>query len=964
MSKNYKLMVNGQWSMVNENEKCNEGIISINPFILKILIQTIFLIVIMSLNIHAQPNKPSNTSIEPGYFMIKDNYEKILKSKVDSYGENNNWIHRWLWNNRMDFYPDGRFIRVSQEELLTQGKTLGKKDNHILSQYNWIPVGPINIPPSYEPRSCYSMGRVNCIAFHPTNPDIFWIGTPGGGIWKTVNSGKSWIPLSDKLSTLAISYIAVDPKNPDILYAATGDFDTGGMSDANAQGVFKSSDGGLTWGATSLLGESTFKSSLLKKIIINPQNTAQLITAGKRGIWKSTDEGITWKSVCDSTIMDLEMNPKEPNILYNAFSQIWGTRISGIMKSTDFGDSWIELNSGLPRNGEVSRIDLAVSPVDPEYLYAICVNSRTNGFHSFYSSTDAGNSWIRKAIMDSTNNMLGAWGADSTDIGGQGSYDLVLLPDPVNKNKLYSGGVNIWISDNGGSDWDIASFWIYSFGVSIHADHHFAAYNQLDKKFYWCNDGGVYRTKEILPGSKTWIRDWIDKHNENTKPGVPDFKFPTVWENLSDGLAITEFYRMSLCKNTPNVLAAGSQDNSCYYYSSGDWLNYIPNYDGMETMIAHDNPKVFYGVWQFGGLCKTTDGGKTLSVRLADTISNKERGAWITPTAMDPFNSETIFIGFKNLWRSKNGGYFWERMNYFDSLAPLSNNKGSLTIVKVSPVNAGCLSIFKEIFWYRDSTQTWKPSPGELWITEDSCKTWKKSTNGLPVDSINIISLVYDNQDPKKIWAATYTYINKINTYLTTDGGDSWKDISKPVPPGILIKTIVHQPNSQRNTLYAGTNHGVYFTDDSSDKWEPFSENLPNGIINELEIQYGTNELFAATYGRGVWKTNLLPLSVEDDLPINSSFNIYPNPTKGEISINIVEPLHPTNDVKTLHATSLQIITIKLIDIMGRILQEKKFITETMPLTLNINPNLNEGIYFIQLESGGKNYSTKLIIKR
>ncbi len=212
-------------------------------------------------------------------------------------------------------------------------------------------------------------------------------------------------------------------------------------------------------------------------------------------------------------------------------------------------------------------------------------------------------------------------------------------------------------------------------------------------------------------------------------------KFPTIWENLNDGLVITEFYRMSLSKNNKNVLAGGSQDNSCYYYNSGNWLNYIRNYDGMETMIDNDNPDIFYGVWQNGGLCKTTDGGKTIKTRLAGSIN--ERGNWITPIGMDPANSEHIFIGFKNLWESFDGGGTWSKLINFDSSAFKSLNNRAISIIKTSYSGGNHFCTYRDASWWVDTAKVWHRVPGELWITSNSGHTWQNPfLNCLSIHSI------------------------------------------------------------------------------------------------------------------------------------------------------------------------------------------------------------------------------------
>lgn len=914
-----------------------------------ILVAVFFILLIPYLSADCEQGLNTNGD---NYFRTKSNYEQFLNNTQKTKPANK-WMNRWLWFNRNDFLSDGSLIKGPNfEELIKYTKQ--NTDNKILKDNSWIPVGPISMPPSYDPRSCYSMGRVNCIAFHPSDKNTFWIGTPGGGIWKTENGGTSWIPLTDFLPTLAVSHIAVNPSNPDILYFASGDFDISGLTASNAFGIYKSTDGGITWILTPLIAEPSFQSSILRKIIINPKNTNEIITAGRRGIWKSIDAGTTWKQVCDSMITDMEIHPQNPDILFAAMGELWGIGSAGVLKSTDFGESWLPLETNMPPKGQISRMDLAISSADPDYIYVINVKANTNGFHSLYLSTDSGITWELQSSIENSDNVLGAWGGDASDSRGQGSYDLVLIADQFDKNKVYTGGINIWASDNAGKEWDLASFWIYVFGVSTHADQHYVAYNPLDSNYYFCNDGGVYRTKQILPGSKDWVVDWIDKYDEDLKPGAPDVQFPTIWENLSDGLAITEFYRMSLAGDITDLLAGGSQDNSCFIFNDGSWLNYIPNYDGMETMINYHNPDIFYGVWQFGGLCKTTDGGRTIRTRMNDTITALENGAWVTPTTMDPFNPYKIYMGFRNLWRSDNGGEDWITVLDFDSVDPDRLNKNTLHIVKISPVDSNSIAIFKEAAWYRDTTNVWQRTNGELWLTQDGGNTWQKSTNGLPLDSMNIISIDFDSKEKQKIYAAVYTWYSNINTYVSTDGGNTWNDISKTLPPGVLARTIAHQPQSYENTLYLGTNQGVYFTNDSLSEWLPFSDNLPNAIINDLIIHRLTGEIYAATYGRGIWKTNLLPNKVEESTIHIPLITINPNPSSGDFLLTIdTEEFQSQNNV-----------TILILDILGRVILERNIGPLAFPVAKRISIDVGNGVYFLQLLINDRNYSTKIIINK
>ena len=312
------------------------------------------------------------------YNQIKSIYENEFKELNPDRKKGNKWLYRWLWDNRYEIQPDG-FEKYSEQ---FNGIDLKNDFPKMQSIGKWIPLGPKSMAPTYEPRSGHGMGRVNCVAFHPTNPDILWIGTPGGGVWKTYNSGKDWEPLTDFLPTLAVSNIAVDPKNPDIVYMSSGDFDTGGMSSSLSYGVFKSTDGGYNWTQTSLLNEENFNRSMLRKLIIHPDSTNHLITAGTLGIWKSNDAGETWKFIIDSLITDIEIDPTNPEILYAAMGTKWGFYGSaGVLKSTDFGETWTELNTGIPPKNQISRMEIAVAPTDPNYIYVLNATNSRGSFH-------------------------------------------------------------------------------------------------------------------------------------------------------------------------------------------------------------------------------------------------------------------------------------------------------------------------------------------------------------------------------------------------------------------------------------------------------------------------------------------------------------------------------------------------------------------------------------------------------
>ena len=872
-------------------------------------------------------------------------YSDIEKSIVPNGNKGRKLYDRTLWNLRSQLNPDGSILRPGQfKEINRQFNNQNKKGDAQLYGSGWVPVGPTELSIAYDTVSGHCQGRLNHIAFHPTDSNTFWVSSPNGGIWKTEDAGANWAPMDDQLPTLCMTSVAVDPNNPDVLYAATGDYDNSSwINNGKALGVFKSTDGGLNWEATGLsyLAEG-FSYSYIRKIFVHPDNSDKLLAAGSRGIWVSDDGGSRWEQIIDTlAVADIEQDPSNPDVFYAAtrFYSLWpGYNYSNtyILKTTDFGTSWTTLDSKIPMDGAVSRVELAIAPTDPDYVYALAVDYRDRDFYGLYRTTDAGETWTVRADYTDNNNILGWYTGDQDDQSGQGYYDLTLLVDKNDKDKIYTGGVNLWESSDGGESWQIISLWINAFGPSIHADQHFMNYNPVDGYYYVCNDGGVFRTQEIEGVSPSWISDWIDPATENVKEGFPGLSFPTEWENLTSGLAITEFYRIGLSRDNPGYVCGGAQDNSCFYYNNSEWINYVTNYDGMEAFISHDDPEAIYGSAQYGILFRSDDGGKNQYRKLTDTIINTEgRGGWVTPFLMDPVNSDIIYAGFKNVWRSTNRGDDWE---LFFNLNPVTISSLNINAMAIAPNNPDIMLVSKPNQPYYDSTLV-----HELWYTGDGGENWESLREGLPLDSIDVASIAISATDNNRIWLVLNSGVNGLKILTTGDYTQGWENISKDIP-NITINKIVHQAGSENNTLYIGTNRGVYFTHDEMDLWLPLNDNLPNIDVRDLEIDYNSNKLYAGTYGRGIWMTDLLPAEnyVSDLVREKPSFKVYPNPSNGLFHIELKDSAMVYNKKEDLK--------LEIVDIFGNSVYSEELPHQNVDMELN--PDLISGKYFIKISSG------------
>lgn len=838
---------------------------------------------------------------------------------------------RWMEFERERLNPGA--VMANPEIFLNAASQIAQEKEaqaRLKTGQGWSPVGPFEKPGTYSSSPSYGMGRINCITFHPTNPNIYWIGVAQGGVWKTINGGESYIPLTDNLPILRISDIAVDPKNPDILYVSACDYAYIGVAlntDGRKRhshyglGVYKTTDGGLNWTPTGLSFEqSQLDVTLIRRVLISPDDSNVLLAAGVSGIFKSRDAGASWSQLRDDLIWDFEQDPTNGNVIYASpgYVQTLGKGQAGLIKSTDFGENWTTLSPGFPGNRSIARVEIGLTPQTSDYVYLIA-SDNSGGFYGFYRSTDAGATWQKRLDYTSGINIL-AWSTNGSGSGGQGWYDLAILVDPKNKERVYIGGINMWGTENGGSTWEACSYWVMSNGFTLHADHHQYKYNPADDKYYACQDGGVARTDTIILGA------------DNSG------KWNTKWEERSNGMAITSFYRLGLSEMFPGYVIAGAQDNSTFFNQNGTWVN-IMGGDGMEAMIHPDNPQIIYGSSQYGSWSRSDDGGRSFRGIRADGYS--EQGGWTTPMIMNPNNPNEIYAGYGNVWKSTNQGNGWQKISNF----PLISGYGYPAVISalaICPTDPKHIYIGKRpALGYNEVTSFWCTHDGEH---------WEDVTAGLP-DSLYFSYIAVDDSDPLSVWVTCSGFVAGNKVFHSSDGGISWENVSYNLP-NIPANTIVHQNGSEANIVYLGTDAGVYYTSDGADRWELYSTDLPNVIISELEIHYPSKKLYAATFGRGIWMADLASALSSSQSPeiAQTLLEVYPNPSNGECSINF-EGL-PEGEIH-----------LEVIDVQGKPVFVKEAGYFPGSGSFRIETELQAGVYFLRLWSGKTVRSSRILIR-
>jgi len=667
---------------------------------------------------------------------------------------------------------------------------------------NWTSLGT-----SYSDGGYAGIGRLNCVAFHPTISNTYWVGAPAGGLWKTIDNGASWTCLTDNNNVLGVSDIIInsDYSTSNTIYIATGDRDAG---DNYTIGVLKSTDGGVTWNSTGLsFSQSSYDQ--INRLLVDPNNTQILLAATTDGVYKTTNGGTSWTLLNTTSFKDMEYKPGD-------FNTIYGSTTDGkIYYSTNGGSSWTNAIDLYSAGGR--RIELAVSSNQSAWVYAIVAKS-DDGLYGIYKSTNSGTSYSQ-VFAGSTKNLLG-WSSTGSDTGGQGWYDLAIAASPTDANILLVGGINTWRSTNGGTSWTIVNHWTGTGAQAVHADKHNLRYRS-DGSLFEVNDGGVYLS---------------------TNNG-------TNWTDKSDGLVISQMYKLGISKTVASEVITGLQDNGTKLLAGGLWEDVIGG-DGMECLIDYTNVSVQYGSLYYGEIERTLNHWSS-----STTISPSSAGdgAWVTPYIIDPVINTTLYAGYSDVWKSTNQGTSWTKISTM-------NSSDKLRSLAVAPSNT-------QVIYAADRTHIWKTINGGT--------NWTNITGSLPVSTSSITSIAVKANDANTVWI-TFSQFNLTRVYQSTDGGTTWTNISTGLPQ-IPVYSIVQNTQMTAEThLYVGTELGVYFKK-GTNNWVLYNTGLPNVLVYELEIYYNSSnpslsKLRAATFGRGLWESNVY--YEEGSIPVTVPTNV------------------------------------------------------------------------------------------
>ena len=707
---------------------------------------------------------------------------------------------RWeyYWESRVDefgnFPPNGHVLR--EMERYNRANSINNTASRTYTSGNgsWEIVGPIPAPVNGTGQ-LNGNGRLNCITFHPTDPNTIFVGAPAGGVWKTTDNGTTWAEFSGGLTRLGVSSIVIDPVTPSTIYIGTGDRDGG---DSPGYGVWRSTDGGISWQPRNNgMGNRT-----VYEILMDPNNPNILIASSSSSrVYRSIDGGANWSyTTTASSCKDIAFHPTDSNIIYAAGSSL--------NRSTNNGQSFTQITSGVPTGTQ--RLAIAVSANQPNWVYLLAAGG--SGLKGIYRSENSG---VNFSTRTTTPNIMG-YPVDGSDTRSQYWYDTVIAADPMNANIIYTGGVNMWKSTDGGTTMTCTSYWVGPSGAidGAHADQHALEFSPHTNNVYSGNDGGLYISS-----------------NQGT-----------TWEDLSSGLAIAQVYKIGVSQTEEGLVINGYQDNGTGISRDDNFITEIGG-DGMECIIDPTDENFMYGALYYGDIRRSTNNGANFSTIAEENFNGiTESGDWVTPYKLDPNDAARMFVGYKNIWRSNDvktpaaNAIVWSQISSF-------SGSSNIRDIAIAPSNSDVMYVSRyNNRLYRSNNAT-SVSP-----------TWTDLGASLPVSN-EPKDIEIDPSDPTHLFIA----INN-DIYESTNSGANWVNVSGSLP-NISLNTIVIDHNSTNGAMYVGMDVGVYYKDNNLADWEPYSSGLANLEITELEIQAPTDicksMLYASTYGQGLWKSDL-----------------------------------------------------------------------------------------------------------
>ena len=706
-------------------------------------------------------------------------------------------------------------------------------------------------------------GRIDDFAVVESDPRVIYMGAAAGGLFKTVNGGNTWQSLFDDQANPSIGDIALAPSNPAILYVGTGE-PNNRQSSSWGDGVYKSMDAGATWTHMGL-GETRH----IGRIVVDPTDPNIVFVAAlgglwgpnkERGVYKSTDGGATWTQPLfvneDTGVSDIAIDPQSPNILYAAayqrrrtvFGYSGGGPGSGLYRSIDGGAHWIKVAGGLPTSGDIGRCAIDIYRKNSNVVYAL-IEHQTQG--GVYRSEDKGVSWSR---MSETN--------------PRPSYFSQIRIDPNNDQKIWLGGANIYMSEDGGRSFVQTRF------RGVHSDVHAIWIDPANSDHLLSgNDGGIWATEDAG-------RNW--RHINN--------------------VALGQFYEIAYDFQEPYHVCGGLQDNYSWCGPSSttqmlgigneDWFT-VQGGDGFYSRIDPTDPNIIYAESQDGNLSRRDlRSGESKSIRPLEDSDQapRYRFQWNSPLMISPHDPKTIYYGGNHLFKSTDRGDNWVRlgedlttgadrdklpiMGKLVDRNTLSRHDGvvawpCITAIAESPVTAGVL-------WAGTDD-------GNVQISRNGGKSWTNVVSHIAgVPKGGYVSRIEPSH--KEAGTAYITFDNHrsgdyaIYIFATKNYGDSFSRIVNGIPVDAGTVHVIREDPVNPDLLFAGTEFGLFVTFNRGANWMRMKNGLPTVPVFDIQIHPRDHDLIAATHGRSVWiMDDISALEVLNDKALTTDLKLFPS---------------------------------------------------------------------------------------
>ncbi len=712
----------------------------------------------------------------------------------------------------------------------------------------WAPLGPGNIG-----------GRTRAILINPNDPNVMYAAGVAGGVWKSIDAGQTWTPISDFISNIAVNSMALDPKDPNVIYAGTGE-GTPNVDAVRGAGIFKTTDAGQTW--TRLASTTTSDFFYVNDIIVSPNDSQRIYAATRTGLLRSVDGGATWRNVLPVNVEGgcLDIVIRTDRTTDFLFAAAGNRQQATIYRNIDAAGSgtWTPVLT----EPNMGRTALAIPPLNQDVIYAVSMalsGTYTYGLHAFFRSTSAGDPGAWEARIRNTDqskklstailsNPITASRTDckfgaADSFGGQSWYDLTIAADPADVNRVWVGGIDLFRSDDGGSTWGIGGFAYKDVNFNlgpVHPDQHFIVFHPQyngtsNQTMFVGNDGGIYRTENATAAVATGPKAACDPAN-----------LAVQWVTLNNNYGVTQFYHGTVAPDGVSYFG-GTQDNGTVRGTDSAGANawkMIFGADGGYSNIDYLNPNNLYVSTQNTGLFKSTDGGASFTfARFGVT----ETGLFITPVLMDPSDPNRLYTGGRSVFRTTNGMSTWSNLTG-------AVNTVNLSALAVAPTDSNWMMVgYQDGLVFRTNRA--------LSLTPTTLKAAPSEFAVRPRNNSTVSWVAFDPVNKNIAYATVSTFNFAGSTghvFRTVDGGQTWRSIDGTGPTGIPdvpAHCIVVDPSNTAR-LYVGTDLGVFVSTDTGGTWAIENTGFANVIVESLSLQVvnGVTYVYAFTHGRGVFK--------------------------------------------------------------------------------------------------------------